>query len=192
MNKSAYFAGFLFFGIFLVTCTGDTYTERLRSHLGVPLVPLRYPVVFSMIDRGYELQMLQAIAWWNIQLGKHWDGQYDPPIIVAYNRYRYDVPVVIVPDNGQVLNGVRYNGLARYRYTPGFPSFLINQRIELVDVIWSHSPCVLRHEIGHILGLAHDDDPTSVMSTPCITDSEVTAQDAEVIWRDYKRQQYWR
>jgi hypothetical protein len=122
-----------------------------------------------------------AIEWWNDQVGAEvfYEPTPTPDITVSIGA---NVPFTVDPDTMYW----EQLGIAYADYS-GYDGLITGCEIIILDAIlddYETALGVVKHELGHCLGLADDPhslDLNSIMSSPLMWRGEVTEKDLEIV-----------
>lgn len=135
-------------------------------------------------DRDYGSLVAAATEYWTANSGRY--AGYDVELRVVDDGEAADVHVRFVEsiDDCGVHSDERTAGCAPVLTEPGQVDRPVEVRIETGYSNVS-TVAVLKHELGHTLGLTHADEPRSVMQpeSQLTTQPETDATDRELPWR---------
>ncbi|MGM0592506.1 MAG: matrixin family metalloprotease, partial [Halobacteriota archaeon] len=134
-------------------------------------------------DQEFVPLVREATAYWNENASRY--TGYEVDFVVRPDATEPDVVVTFVPEVPEC------NGMAE---AAGCAPLVTSARgIERPEPVWvktglsdESTALVLTHEFGHVLGLSHDDPPTSVMGASSVlyTEPQPNATDRTFPWRD--------
>lgn len=154
--------------------------------------PMRVIALTSVDDEAFGFDrdlIIQAVEWWNEQASR--DG-------IQRNVFVVD-DEAIPGTTGVIEVGVGYTGDSYEDGIPGIYEFYYDEEFIMYGVVTVSSDItyndrtvidVLRHELGHALGL--DDDPDSidldsVMGSPLVYDGGLTEGDFGLVEESYEQ-----
>lgn len=174
--------------IFILSCisiTGSNNMEynkdeggRLNPFGDILITPKRYPIRIGTPNEHLIIEVLSAVHWWNVEINKHYNKRKIN--FIQFSKY----PDINVYDIRNIPN---YPYKGRYYYNYNKSGNITRSHIVIMNTYWQKYPCILRHEIGHAFGLAHDSEKqrNSSMTKLCRNDQILTKYDANLIIKDY-------
>lgn len=153
----------------------EDHLPKVWLEKDIPLV-----IILDKNLEGLQSTVEAALGWWNTQLGFNafvFAGVMDmregvningaSPILALSPQYKSIGDTKLLPKVGPISFGMI-----------GVKSSLVKQKRAAFRV--------LRHELGHLLGLAHDKNPSSIMSAK---GNELTGKDRELLKELYNSEQ---
>jgi hypothetical protein len=145
---------------------------RMTLDDGTPMGPYIVPWYLTVEDSIDDQMVIDAMAWWNEQVG-----------FVVYEMDEWSFSEVTVSSGytgDEDADGV-FRDLTHDDGMIDRGDIIVSSDILYDD---DYAQAVLRHEMGHALGLAddpHSVDLNSVMSSPVIIGAELTVSDREIL-----------
>lgn len=168
---------YLFMALFLLACEGYPPDNGMRWVGGAQATPLPAPVpIECAIPRCSEVD--GAINWWHAQTGLDLFVRVPHGTAASVQITEGDLPIdgtILLDDDWWTEQGGYATGMAITTYVG---SVAVSAEIILQRGDWTQY--TIRHELGHIAGLADDEysiDLNSIMATPHFRWSVVTEQD---------------